>query len=370
MIMEPLFSGGEFVARFAINAEGAASMRALAQQLNTEANSIFEASTILESAIVAIGDGLGIYEPEILEIVLQSRNTLKANRDDILDLAQRVLQKADEIDEMIPLNEETSASIALNGEREHNSQNTAAQTQDTSSAMLKYDKNADSGGVEGALPVGWCTSNSMTAVGVSKHGQKIVTMTIGGVERSFPCTKSGMEEAYGCAKASGNQDMVARTSAMFEIEAFRESLELGNGEPGFAQLGGYHKDVKKQDPTGYESHHIPSRATQDEDGEMLPTISITHGDHAITSSFAWKQRKKYQPVFSPSISSTNYKESIIQNLEKGSAGYVDSIKHELWDLRSTTGHRYDGGVAAYLDAVIDMLSTRGIPKARSVNKMR
>lgn len=101
------------MARYAISAEGAASMRALAKQLYTEANSILEASATLEAKVSAVGDGLGIYEAEILGIVQQSRNTLKANRDDILDLAQRVLQKADEIDELISLSWGTATVGAI-----------------------------------------------------------------------------------------------------------------------------------------------------------------------------------------------------------------------------------------------------------------
>ena len=235
-------------------------------------------------------------------------------------------------------------------------------------AEPSFGNNSDGGIVVGTSPVGWCASNSMTAVSVNECGQKTVSMTIGGIERSYPCTKSGMAKAYRHAKASGNPDLIARTSAMFEIETLREDLELGEGEPGFSQLGGYHKDVKEQDPIGYESHHIPSQGTQGEDGKMLPTISITYDDHKMTSSFAGKQRKTYQPVFPTEIPLTSYKESVIQNLEKGSSGYIDSIKHELLDLRSTTGHRYDGGISAYLDAVIDMLSTRGIPKAKHSDK--
>lgn len=213
--------------------------------------------------------------------------------------------------------------------------------------------------------VGWCSSNSMTAVKINESGQKIVSMAIGGVNRNYPCTMSGMETAYLHAKASGDEDLIARTSAMYEIETLRADLELGAGEAGFAQLGGYHKDVKTQDPPGYESHHIPARTTQSENGEMLPTISITHDDHMLTSSYKGKQGKTYKPVFPTGVPLTNYKESIIHNLENGSSGYVDSIKHELLDLRVTTGHRYDGGISAYLDAVIDMLSTRGLPKAKS-----
>ena len=92
------------MARYAISAEGAASMRALAKQLYTEVNSILESSAVLETKIVAAGECLGIYESEILEIVQQGRNTLNASRENILNLAQRILQKADEIDELVSLN--------------------------------------------------------------------------------------------------------------------------------------------------------------------------------------------------------------------------------------------------------------------------
>lgn len=57
----------------------------------------------MEAKISAVGDGLGIYESEISGLVQQVKNALKTNRDDILDLAQRVIQKADEIDELVAL---------------------------------------------------------------------------------------------------------------------------------------------------------------------------------------------------------------------------------------------------------------------------
>ena len=103
------------MARYAINAEGAASMRALAKQLYTEANAILESSSILETKVSAVGDGLGIYESEIISVIQQGRNTLKSNRDDILNLAQRVLQKADEIDELISLSWGGAAVAATAG---------------------------------------------------------------------------------------------------------------------------------------------------------------------------------------------------------------------------------------------------------------
>ena len=88
------------MARYAISAEGAAAMRDLAKQLYTEANAILEASAALEAKVSAVGDGLGIYETEILGLIQQVKNALKTNRDDILDLAQRILQKANEIDSL------------------------------------------------------------------------------------------------------------------------------------------------------------------------------------------------------------------------------------------------------------------------------
>ena len=214
------------------------------------------------------------------------------------------------------------------------------------------------------VAVGWCKSNSMSAVQVNSNGDKVVSMTIGGTEQQFPCTKSGMARAYRKALKSGDSDMIARTSAMFEIETLREDLELGAGDEGYPQLGGYHRDVKTQDPHGFESHHIPSRSVQDVNAEWLPAISISEEDHKLTSSYSGKQRRVYEPFIPSSIPSVSYKESITQNLERGSPGYIDSVKSELLDLRLTTGHRYDGGVSAYLDTVIDMLASRGIPEAK------
>lgn len=110
------------MARYAISAEGAASMRALAKQLYTEANSILESSATLEAKVSAVGDGLGIYEAEILGLVQQVKNALISNRDDILDLAQRVIQKADEIDELVALSLGGATGLILSGK--HGGKNT------------------------------------------------------------------------------------------------------------------------------------------------------------------------------------------------------------------------------------------------------
>lgn len=97
------------MARYAISAEGAASMRALAKQLYTNANSILEASSVLETKVSAVGERLGIYENEILTIVQRNRNTLSANREEIISLSQQILKKADDIDALALLTATTSA---------------------------------------------------------------------------------------------------------------------------------------------------------------------------------------------------------------------------------------------------------------------
>lgn len=219
-----------------------------------------------------------------------------------------------------------------------------------------------------SLSIEWCILPGLSAVRRDSEGQKVVVMTIADVERAYPCTQSGMETAYRYAKASGNRDMIARTSAMFEIETFREDMELDGGDTNFAQIGGYHKYVQKWEPKGYESHHIPSQTVQAANGKMLPALAITKEDHKLTSSYGGKQRKTYHSVFPDNVSETKYKDSVSQKLEQGGSGYIELVKAELLDLRITTGHRYDGGISAYLDAVIDMLATRGIPKVKQLLK--
>lgn len=123
------------MARYAISAEGAASMRALAKQLYTEANSVLEASTALDAKVSAVGEGLGIYESEILVIIQQGRNALKANRDDILGLAERILQKADEIDELISLTGASQQGTETSGIRAGSTQTASNHSKEYSSIV-------------------------------------------------------------------------------------------------------------------------------------------------------------------------------------------------------------------------------------------
>lgn len=214
----------------------------------------------------------------------------------------------------------------------------------------------------GAL--GWCPSQSMRTVSLDGSGKKNFGMNIGGEDLQFRCNRSGAAKAYRAAVASGDADLIARTSAIYEVEVLRADLELGTGEAGVPQLGGYHRDVKQQDPKGYESHHIPARSVQDADAEWLPTISISEEDHTLTSSYRGKQRHVYKPCFPDGVASGTYKQEISNRIAKGSSGYIEAMRNEIYDLRVTTGHRYDGGISAYLDAVIDMIASQGIPESK------
>ena len=213
-------------------------------------------------------------------------------------------------------------------------------------------------------PLGWCADNSMAAVHISQDGRKTVTLEIQGCVKTFDCTKTGVAKAYREAVKCGDQDLIARTSAMFELETIRESLDLGSGDPDIIQMGGYHRDVRIQDPPRYESHHIPARSVQSENAEWLPTISITESDHKKTSSYSGKQRHITEPIIPSNIKPMTHKRVVSEKIAEGGSGYVEAVRDELLELRACTGHKYDGGVSAFLDAVIDMLARRGIPDAR------
>ena len=131
------------MARYAISSEGSASMRALAKQLYTEANSILESSSILESKVSEVGNGLGIYESEILSIIQKGRNTLKENRDDILNLAQRVLQKAREIDELVSLTGTEPQGAGNNGLRAGAVETTSNNSKEYSAIVNSSKKTGD-----------------------------------------------------------------------------------------------------------------------------------------------------------------------------------------------------------------------------------
>ena len=91
--------------------------------------------------------------------------------------------------------------------------------------------------------------------------------------------KSGGADKISYADSLGDE-LTERT--LFELAAFRDSLELGDGDPNFPQVGGIYGEVATVQ--GFERHHIPSVAVQDDSRNNLPVVLISKEDHALTDS--------------------------------------------------------------------------------------
>lgn len=85
------------MAKFAINVEGANSMKILAKSLLQCMNNINNSNTGLINKIVEVENELGIYGEEINSIVIRSNSRIKEVEESIEFLAQRINQKSDEV---------------------------------------------------------------------------------------------------------------------------------------------------------------------------------------------------------------------------------------------------------------------------------
>lgn len=85
------------MAKFAINSEGANSMKKLATDLVQSINCIDKTSQILEKHINSIENELGTYGTEIIYIARESRGRIKAIQESVNELAQRISYKGEEI---------------------------------------------------------------------------------------------------------------------------------------------------------------------------------------------------------------------------------------------------------------------------------
>ena len=110
------------MAKYAISKEGAASLNQLANDLLIHANYIIETNQILEQITSALYDNLGIYGDEIISIIHRNRQTLNTNREDIVDLAQRVKKQATDVESLVAIGLGDLMSNASSGE---NAQNTS-----------------------------------------------------------------------------------------------------------------------------------------------------------------------------------------------------------------------------------------------------
>lgn len=85
------------MARYAISEKGAESLKNLGKSILTTCNDIMATSKKLETIVVGLDDGLGIYSGYILELVKKNQSMLLENKSDFEGLAQRLNSQGDEI---------------------------------------------------------------------------------------------------------------------------------------------------------------------------------------------------------------------------------------------------------------------------------
>lgn len=88
------------MAKYAISSSGEARMRQLANDIKNFSTSNLEAGRKLKQATLSVEDGLGIYLVDILEIITQTQNSVGQSSESLETLAQKVMQKADDISEL------------------------------------------------------------------------------------------------------------------------------------------------------------------------------------------------------------------------------------------------------------------------------
>lgn len=98
------------MAKYAISSSGEAGMRQLASDIKNFSSNNLEAGRKLKQATISVEDGLGIYMADIMEIIAQTQISVRHSSESLETLAQRVLQKADGISELVAmgLGEKTS----------------------------------------------------------------------------------------------------------------------------------------------------------------------------------------------------------------------------------------------------------------------
>lgn len=171
-----------------------------------------------------------------------------------------------------------------------------------------------------------------------------------------------LEEKYSDAIAAGDQDMADRYRALYDIVSISKDLELTDGDPEISQLGGLHKNVQGQ-IDGFESHHIPAQSVQDVNPRDLPTIALSKEDHALTDSYRWKSNREYEPFLPDGLNEhPTYKQEAEEMIDSGK--YMDLVRDELYNIRDTSGHKYDGAIKQYLNELSNMIAKDGIPKSK------
>lgn len=177
----------------------------------------------------------------------------------------------------------------------------------------------------------------------------------------MPVSMKSLDAGGGASKGGSDFEV---ESFCTNIGAMRDGLSLGAGDAGTKQLSGAHKDVRKDDGPGYESHHIPSAAVLKEfgiDTDEWPTIALQDEDHKDTDSYAGKQKKTLKSIFPDAPKMGTYKEESVK-MAGEPGGLEQLIYNEILNIRKNHGDKYDGAIAKYLDEVEQYIKKHGIPK--------
>lgn len=85
------------MAKYAISEEGVSQLQKLSKSIISDTENIYEAGISLKNNISSLGEGLGIYENEIIDLVNHNQATLQSNREIFKQLSDSIIKKADEI---------------------------------------------------------------------------------------------------------------------------------------------------------------------------------------------------------------------------------------------------------------------------------
>lgn len=89
------------MAKYGINKEGVDSLNQLANDLSNINNDIEEDGKKLKNTVSSLGDNLGIYEEQIIELIESVNNVQQKGRDSIQQLSAKVKKMASDAEVLV-----------------------------------------------------------------------------------------------------------------------------------------------------------------------------------------------------------------------------------------------------------------------------
>lgn len=89
------------MAVYGISKEGVSALKQLAADMGTLNSDIQECGKTLKGQVSALGEGLGIYEEQILDLIADVNQTQEKGRESVEQLTAKVKKMADEVDAMV-----------------------------------------------------------------------------------------------------------------------------------------------------------------------------------------------------------------------------------------------------------------------------